>query len=126
MTSQRIGWPPISTSAFRIACVSSRKRVPLPPQWIATGMSAAQRELARTGDCRKDRHVVALCQRGCEPGLEADVLTGDIDVDEAAKGAVLGDALTQPVVLVEDRVKRFADRPALDLELALAARCRAE
>src|SRR5918994_6880524 len=104
MTCQRIGLPPISTSAFGIACVCSRNRVPLPPQRIATGMSAAEGELAPTGDCRKDRHFVAVGQLGFEPVLEADVLTGDIDVDEAAKRAVLGDALTQPVVLVEDRV----------------------
>src|SRR4051794_2057419 len=39
MMCQRIGWGPISTMGFGRYSVSSRSRVPLPPQRITTGMS---------------------------------------------------------------------------------------
>ena len=73
------------------------------------------------GDGGEDRHLVAVGDGGLEAVLEADVLAADVDVDEAPQVPVLGDALAQAVVLVEDRVERLADGPALDLELALAA-----
>ena len=53
--------------------------------------------------------------------LEADVLAADVDVDEAAQVAVLGDPLAQVAVGVEDGVEHLADGGALDLELGLAA-----
>src|SRR5687768_8876926 len=115
MTCQRIGLPPISTSAFGIACVSSRSRVPLPPQRMATGMSAAKGELAPTGDGGKDRHFVTVGELGLEAVLKSDVLAGDVDVDEAAQGAVLGDALAKAIVLIEDRIESLAHGAAFDL-----------
>src|SRR5215213_9494669 len=39
MMCQRIGWGPISTIGFGRYSVSSRSRVPLPPQRITTGRS---------------------------------------------------------------------------------------
>src|SRR4051812_2563040 len=39
MMCQRIGWGPISTMGFGRYSVSSRRRVPLPPPRITTGMS---------------------------------------------------------------------------------------
>src|SRR5204862_541544 len=69
----------------------------------------------------EDRHLVAVGDRRVEAVLEADVLTGHVNIDEAAQVAVLSDPLPQPVVLVEDRVACLPDRGALDLDLALAA-----
>src|SRR6185436_18768422 len=46
---------------------------------------------------RQDRHLVAVGDPGLEPVLEADVLAGDIDVDETAQVTVLGDPLTKAV-----------------------------
>src|SRR6185437_11818203 len=85
---------------------------------IAVASSGARALAARNG--RQDRHLVAVIDRGLQAILEADVLAGDVDVDEAAQIAVLGDALAESVVLVEDRIEGLADGRALDLELALA------
>src|SRR3954447_14629238 len=101
MTCQTIGRPPISTSAFGITSVRSRRRVPRPPQRIRTGGVL----VSATGDGRQDRHLVAVCQLGLESVREADVLAGDVDVDEPAKVAVLRDPLAQAVVGFEDGVK---------------------
>src|SRR5439155_19895144 len=50
MTCQRIGLPPTSTIGFGLYSVSSRKRVPLPPQRITTGhCSSATRRGYSTG-----------------------------------------------------------------------------
>ena len=68
------------------------------------------------GDGRQDRHLVAVGELGVEAVLEADVLAGDVDVDEAAQAAVLGDPLAQIVVLVEDGVERLADGDPVDLD----------
>src|SRR5262245_42330077 len=77
--------------------------------------------VSTAGDRREDRHLVAVGHGSVESVLEADVLAGDVDVDEAAQVPVLGDPLAEAVVLVEDRVQRLADGRAVDLELALAA-----
>src|SRR5436190_2021161 len=131
-TCQRIGWAPISTSAFGIAWVCSWRRVPRPPHRIATGPTpsiAGGYGIAKPTtppglfpacDRGQDRHLVAFLELGVEAVLEADVLPRDVDVDEAAKASVLGDPLAEVVVLVEDGVQRLADRGALDLDLALA------
>src|SRR6476469_1830864 len=113
ITCQRIGRPPISTSAFGIVSVRSRSRVPRPPQRMTTGGLA-------TGDGREDGHLGAVVDLGLETLLEADVLAADVDVDEAAQIAVLGDPLAQGAVRLEDRVEHLADGGAADLELGLA------
>src|SRR5688500_723311 len=46
ITCQRIGRPPISTSALGIDSVRSRRRVPRPPQRMATGGPATAGTLA--------------------------------------------------------------------------------
>src|ERR1043166_7990739 len=114
-TCQRMGRPPISTSAFGTDSVRSRSRVPRPPQRITTG---GFRSAARNR--RQDGPLVAVVDRGVEALLEADVLAGDVDVDEAAQVAVLGDPLAQIAVRLEDGVERLADGRALDLHLGLA------
>src|SRR4051794_26235066 len=86
---------------------------------VAGGRSAA-------GDGGEDRDLVAVVHRCVEPVLEADVLAGDVDIHEAAQVAVLGDALPEAIVLVEDGVERLADGRALDLQLSVAAGCGAE
>src|SRR4051794_30835436 len=134
ITCQRIGRPPISTRAFGIAWVRSCRRVPRPPQRIATGVEpstgddcpSARAGASAAGDRRKDLNLVAVVELGFEPVLEADVLTADEDVDEPAQPSVLGDALTKAVVLLEDSVERLTDGRPLDLELALAAGRRSE
>src|SRR5919201_4389212 len=71
---------------------------------------------------REDRHLVAVFELGVQSVPEADVLSGDIDVHEATQAAVLGDAIAQIVVLLEDRIERLTDGRTLDLDLALAVR----
>src|SRR5512133_3323313 len=73
------------------------------------------------GDSGEDGHLVAVGDLGIQAVLEPDVLAGDVDVDEAAQIAVLGDPLSKPVVLLEDSVERLADGGSFDLKLALAA-----
>ena len=114
ITCQRIGLPPISTSALGIEWVRSCSRVPRPPQRIATGTSAA----SATGDGGKDRHFVAVRELGVEAVLKADVLARDIDVDEAPQRPIFGDPGAKVRVRVEDRIERFADRLAVDLDLS--------
>src|SRR5680860_1210703 len=114
ITCQRIGLPPISTNAFGTVSVRSRKRVPRPPQRITTGGLA-------TSHGRKNRYLVALADGGVEALLEADVLTADVDVDEAAQVAVLGDPLAQVAVRVEDRVEHLAHGRAGNLHLGVSA-----
>src|SRR3954453_22253747 len=89
------------------------------PKRKSRGRSAA-------GDGGEDRDLVAVVHRCVEPVLEADVLAGDVDIHEAAQVAVLGDALPEAIVLVEDGVERLADGRALDLQLSVAAGCGAE
>src|ERR1700752_3664595 len=117
-TCQRVGLPPISTSAFGIACVCSCRRAPRPPHRIATGSlpsTAGERmELVAVAglaarDGRPDGHLVPLLKLGVQSGLEADALSGDVSVHEPAQAAVLGDPLAQVVVLVEDLIERLAD-----------------
>src|SRR5690606_2614642 len=120
MTCQTIGLPPISTSGFGIAWVCSCRRVPRPPQRIATGISARERASGATGHGGQDGHLVAVVEGSVQTVLKADVLAGDVDVDEAAQGAVLGNPLTETGVLLEDCVERLADGRSLDLELPLA------
>src|SRR6185295_5593424 len=110
ITCQRIGRPPISTSAFGTDSVRSRRRVPRPPQRMTTGGLA-------TGDGWEDGDLGAVVDLGLEALLEADVLAADVDVDEAAQVAVLGDPLAQPSVRLEDRVEHLTDGRAADLEL---------
>src|SRR5690349_24687368 len=117
ITCQRIGRPPISTSAFGTDSVRSRSRVPRPPQRMTTGGLA-------TGDGREDRYLVAVVDLRLQAVLEADVLAADVDVDEAAQVAVLGDPLTQVAMGLEDGVEDLADGGAGDLDLSLpAGRC---
>src|SRR5262249_43955659 len=73
------------------------------------------------GNCGEDRCLGAVLDRCVEAVLEADVLTRDVDVDEAAQVALLGDPLAQIGVLLEHGVERLADGRALDFKLALAA-----
>src|SRR6187402_663539 len=73
------------------------------------------------GDCRQDRYLVAVVDRGLQALLEADVLAGDVDVDEAAQVAVLGDPVAQAFVGVEDGVEDLADGAPFHLQLGLAA-----
>ena len=47
ITCQRIGRPPISTSGFGIVWVSSRSRVPRPPQRMTTGSSIGRNATER-------------------------------------------------------------------------------
>src|SRR5215204_4745680 len=102
MTCQRIGRPPISTSALGTVSVRSRSRVPRPPQRMTTGGLA-------TGDGGENGDLCPVVDLGREALLEADVLAADVDVDEAAQVAVLGDPLAQAVVGLEDRVEDLAD-----------------
>src|SRR5215207_3220045 len=107
ITCQRIGLPPISTSALGIACVCSWSLVPRPPQRMATGTPGAAPlpdpacGLAATGHGGQDRHLVAVAELGVEAVPKADVLAGDVDVDESPQGPVLGDPLAQLVMGVE-------------------------
>src|SRR5262245_35383670 len=119
ITCQRIGIPPISTSALGTVSVRSRSRVPRPPQRMTTGGLA-------TRDSRQDRDLVALADRGLEALLEADVLAADVDVDEAAQVAVLGDPLAQVGVRLEDGVEHLAHGRAGHLHLGVATGCGAE
>src|SRR5215212_6166500 len=70
---------------------------------------------------RKNRYLVAVLDRRLQPLLEADVLAGDVDVDEAAQVAVLRDPVTQAAMRVEDRIENLADGAALHLHLGFAA-----
>ena len=72
-----------------------------------------------TGDGREDGHLGAVVDLGLEALLEADVLAADVDVDEAAQVAVLGDPLAQPAVRLEDGVEDLANGRATDLEFRL-------
>src|SRR6478735_9773042 len=105
ITCQRIGRPPISTSAFGTVSVRSLSRVPRPPQRMTTGVvrltcvaeqfkdagsvACSARERPRTPKCDvprasaardggQDRHLVALADRRLQALLEADVLTADV------------------------------------------------
>src|ERR1700760_1371702 len=69
----------------------------------------------------QDRDVVAVLDAGLEALLEADVLAGDVDVDEAAQRAVLGDPLPQAAVRGEDGGERPPPVVAPHLDLGLAA-----
>src|SRR5262245_17854768 len=73
-----------------------------------------------TGDGRQDRYLRSIGDLSLEPVLEADVLAADVDVDEAAQVAVLGDPVAQRAVRLEDRVEDLADRRTADLQLGLA------
>src|SRR6478735_6719670 len=131
ITCQRIGRPPISTSAFGTDSVRSRSRVPRPPQRITTGGfidcvfyptgvgTSTKRSAA--GHRGQNGYLVAVVDRRLKPLLEADVLAADVDVDEAAKVAVLGDAVAEAAVGVEDRVEHLAHGRAFDFELGVAA-----
>src|SRR5215213_3281106 len=74
-----------------------------------------------TCDSRKNRYFVPIFDRSLQPLLKADVLAGDVDVDEAAQVAVLGDPVAQAAVGVEDGVEHLADGAALYLKLRFAA-----
>src|SRR5215218_1926963 len=74
------------------------------------------------GDRRQDLDLVAVGHRRLEAVAEADVLAVHVDVDEPAQGAVaVGQPVAQLAVALEQRVEHLADRPALELELTLAA-----
>ena len=66
---------------------------------------------AATGDGGQDRHLVAVGERRVEAVLKADVLAGDVDVDEAPQRAVLGDPLAQ-VARGRRRPRRAPRRPS--------------
>src|SRR3954451_18940139 len=74
-----------------------------------------------SGHGRKNRHLVAVLDRGLEPVEEADVLTLDVDVDEPAQVTVLGNPLLEAVETVVEAVEDLADRGRLvDDRLTLA------
>src|SRR5215218_5023531 len=75
------------------------------------GMASATR------DRGEDGYLVAVPYGRLQPLLEADVLAGDVDVDEAAQVAVLGDPVAEAAVGVEDGVEHLADGPSVDLQL---------
>src|ERR1044072_2025369 len=74
-----------------------------------------------TRDSRENGYLVALAHRRVEALLEADVLAADVDVDEAAQVAVLGEPRPQVGVRLEDGVEHLADRGAGNLQLGVAA-----
>src|SRR3954451_660025 len=142
--------PPISTIALGMACVCSCNRVPRPPQriatvvpsstagrvwnrgvlrasgcWAATVSVAAEARvvpegLLAAGNRGEDRHLVAVAELGFEPIAKANVLPGYVDVKEPSEATVLGDALPQIDVLVEDGIEGLAHGGALDLDLSIA------
>src|ERR1700760_4607817 len=69
----------------------------------------------------QDRYVVAVLDARLEALLEADVLAGDVDVDEAAQGAVLGDPLPQVAIGGEDGVERLPDVGPIHFDFRLSA-----
>ena len=62
----------------------------------------------------QDRDLVAVLDRGVEAVEEADVLAADVDVDEPAQAAVLGDPAAQLAVTLVQRVEHLADGRAVD------------
>ena len=77
---------------------------------------------SRTAGYRgQDGYFVTVVDARLQPLLEADVLAGDVDVDEAAQVAVLGDAVPETTVGVEDGVEDLADGLAFHFQLAFAA-----
>ena len=70
-----------------------------------------------TRDRGQDRDLITFVDLRLQPLLKANVLTADIDVDEAAQVAVLGDPLTQVPVGLEDGIEDLADGGARDLDL---------
>src|SRR6476661_2506225 len=73
------------------------------------------------GDGGKDGYLGAVVDGRVEALLEADVLAGDVDVDEAAQVAVLGDPLAQIAVGLEDGVEHLAHGPPAHLDFGLAS-----
>ena len=87
------------------------------PTTSRRGAGSAAAEPARDG--RQDRHLVAVGHLGREAVEEADVLTAEVDVDEAAQGAVVvGDALAQLGVLVVEASSTSPTVAAVDLASA--------
>src|SRR6476659_7427841 len=130
-TCHSVGRPPISTRALGIAWVCSWRRVPRPPQRIATGsMPSTEGSVWNSprpaglaaGDGGQDGHLVAVLKRCVETVLEADVLAGHVHVDEPPQATVLGDPFPQVVVLAEERVHGLPPRGPVALALALAVR----
>src|SRR5262245_49942225 len=76
------------------------------------GVKSTTARYSTSRDGREDRHLVAVFDLGLQALLEADVLAADVDVDEAAQVAVLGDPLAQVAVGLEDRVEHLANAGA--------------
>src|SRR5947209_6420016 len=72
------------------------------------------------GHRRQDRHLVAIGHRRVEAVHEPDVLAADVDVDEPAQPAILGDAAAQLAVAVVKGVEHLADGLAVDARRRLA------
>src|SRR4030095_4291363 len=69
-----------------------------PPEAEVAGSNPAGRAWrsgSAAGHCGQDRDLVAVLDGGLEALQEADVLAADVDVDEAAEIAVLGDPVAQ-------------------------------
>src|SRR5215216_8037499 len=90
ITCQRIGRPPISTSAFGIDWVCSRRRVPCPPQRITTSCIArAQGSVPRvilydhpsSGNCMKARILLRQLELPYER-VTVDLFTGETRTPE--------------------------------------------
>src|SRR4051812_37411019 len=74
------------------------------------------------GDRRQDLHLAAVLDGGVEAVAEAHVLAVDVDVDEAAQGAVaVREAVAQVRVLAVERLEHGADGAALDRHRRRAA-----
>src|SRR5437763_9462220 len=72
------------------------------------------------GDRGEDRHLVAVGHWRVETVQETDVLAADVDVDEPAQPAILGDAAAQLAVAVVKGVEHLADGLAVDARRRLA------
>ena len=80
-----------------------------PAHGRARRRAAERPDGSAAGDRGQDRDLVAVLDGRVEPVEEADVLAADVDVDEPAQAAVLGDPAAQLAEALVQRVEHLAD-----------------
>src|SRR5688572_28553453 len=96
-----------------------RRRAPAgaPGRRAPAGAPGSSEGRSAAGDGRKDGELAARRDGGLHAIEVADVLAGQVDVDEAAQLAVLGDAAAKLLVLGEEVLEGRGDGVALDGDL---------